>query len=113
MTPVDQTILGDAGNCLSAALASVLDLPIEAVPYLNGSRWAQRMFSWLSTERRLWPRWIPVSAGVPAGYSIAVGPGPRGRDHATVALDGRLVHDPHPSRAGLLRPTHHIVLIPL
>lgn len=38
MTPVDQTILHDPqtgaiGNCMQAAIASLLDLPLDAVPH--------------------------------------------------------------------------------
>lgn len=51
---------------------------------------------------------------VPAGYAIAGGPSPRHRDgHAVVVLDGRMVHDPHPSRAGLEEVENYEVLIPL
>jgi multidrug efflux pump subunit AcrB len=44
-----------------------------------------------------------AAMGLPPGYSIAGGPSLRfaGRMHACVALDGIVVHDPHPSREGL------------
>ena len=33
MTPVFQTIIGKNGNCMQAAYASILDLPLNAVPH--------------------------------------------------------------------------------
>jgi hypothetical protein len=45
------------------------------------------------------PEYPPIA---PPGYHIATGKSPRSDQvHAVVALDGRIVHDPHPSRAGL------------
>lgn len=108
MTPVDQTQFYDPankvrGNCLQAALAAVLDLPLQAVPNFaehHQSEWQENMFRWL------W--WLGLDIETcnpehpPAGYSIAYGQSPRGVSHAVVALDGKVVHDPHPSRAGIL-----------
>lgn len=38
----------------------------------------------------------------PSGYHVACGKSPRSdQEHAVVALDGKIVHDPHPTRAGL------------
>jgi hypothetical protein len=48
----------------------------------------------------------------PAGFYILGGQSPRG-SHAVVARGDEVVHDPHPSRAGLLRREDATVLIPL
>jgi hypothetical protein len=49
----------------------------------------------------------------PAGYAMAYGPGPRGVDHAIIVYNGKLWHDPHPSRAGLNGVTAYEACIPL
>jgi len=60
---------------------------------------------------------VQVKAGfdlaVPKGYAIASGPGPRGVDHSCVALDGEIIHDPHPSRDGVKFIEAYEVLIPV
>lgn len=50
----------------------------------------------------------------PVGYSIAVGPSPRSSliDHAVVAFDGVVMHDPHKSRAGIEQIAGYDLLIP-
>lgn len=112
VTPVDQTSFGDGaggaepGNCFAACVASLLDLPIAAVPnFATELAWFQALAKW-SWTRGLWPFRLLVSphlieATPPSLCYIASGPGPRGFRHAVVMRDGALVHDPHPSRAGL------------
>jgi hypothetical protein len=75
MLPVDQTTFGHpGGNCFSACVASLLELPIEEVPYFMGEpdepneRWAERLDAFLETyglyalhfdcdeSRTLWPK---------------------------------------------------------
>lgn len=115
MIPVTQTMVGTAGNCLSASVASVLELPLSSVPDLRGIRWLPKLDHWLATFR-----WRPhVFSEHPQGWSdpcIALGNGPRGRPHAVVwagGVHGRIVHDPHPSRAGLAgQPFGFVLLAP-
>lgn len=107
MKPVDQTSFGWTGNCFSACIASILELPIEAVPQmmtLEGindtdgcSGWWERFCKWCDANN------VDVKyigdrlAEAPAGYCIKTGRSPRNPDrfHAVVALDGVVVHDPH------------------
>jgi hypothetical protein len=58
------------------------------------------------------PEYPPIA---PPGYHIACGKSPRLKhQHAVVALDGKIVHDPHPTRAGLDGEiASWILLIPL
>ena len=54
---VQQTIKGtEGGDCLRACVASILELPIEAVPNFGGEppfdQWMKRLIQWLN-ERRL------------------------------------------------------------
>ena len=113
MRPVDQTLYGMRGNCFSACVASILELPIEAVPSFandDRTRWAQ-LTQWL-TDRGLAARAIESGAPAP-GFTIVGGPSPRivNQRHACVALDGVVVHDPHPSRDGLPLGVHGYVAI--
>jgi hypothetical protein len=104
-TPTDQEILSPVfGDCLSACVATILDLPLSAVPVFArpGQNWGQMvdlLNAWLA------PRGLVavLSLSPPAGLGIAKGPSPRfvGGGHCVVVRDGVLVWDPHPSRAGL------------
>lgn len=55
-----------------------------------------------------------VMAKPPGGWSIVSGRSPRpgGQLHACVAFNGVVVHDPHPSRAGILDVLDFMVLRP-
>lgn len=117
MTPVDQEFtnrpeIGQFGDCQRAVIASLLDLPISQVPHFlqeaNGdpsdfwdglqSFLNARGFAHLETPR-LWTFW-GEHADI---YHEISGPSPRGNGlyHAVVGLNGEIVFDPHPSRAGL------------
>jgi hypothetical protein len=110
-TEVTQTILhgtieGVGGNCFQAAIASVLNMPIEAVPHFV-------QFTWWPMALELWARGLAPKGltykekyedgvTVPDDLCIVYGPSPRGVDHCVVGFGGEIVWDPHPSRAGLL-----------
>lgn len=117
MTPVDQRVFatapGEVGDCFSACLASVLDLPLDEVPvFVAEPDWYGSCVRWLRARGihlvllqgldTTWP-WIP-----PSDLPIIVGgPSPRGPWHHAVVGIWRgggameVLHDPHPSRAGL------------
>lgn len=104
MTPVDQTTFGlPGGNCFSACVATLLDLPIDAVPWFNGADdWFGAFNVWLRQYGlyALTFRYkIPISRF--PGYYILGGQSPRG-SHAVVAKGMDIVHDPNPTRAGLV-----------
>jgi len=125
MVPVTQTRVGyPEGNCFMAAIASVLEVSLDDLPDLfdeccewhEDGRWDHG--DWWGVTRGAvrslgWDIvYIPTKdhKGVPPGYSIAGGPSPRkdvvngdGKNagHAVVCLDGRMIHDPHPSGDGL------------
>ncbi|MFC8676692.1 hypothetical protein ACFUEN_28905 [Streptomyces griseorubiginosus] len=116
MRPVTQTILHDdpdgrPGNCLQAAVASLLELPLWAVPHFvaGGDDWLERMVAFCQAHGfTLYQR--PADRYV--AYGMAWGPSERGVRHAVCWVDGRMAHDPHPSRAGLLRVTELIAFEP-
>ena len=119
MTPVDQRAFADSseavGDCLSACFATVLDLPLAEVPvFVAEPDYYRAMVRWLDARGLAlvmlqffegWP-WIP-----PDNLPLIVGgPSPRGTpetpmNHAVIAIwrgaGMEVLHDPHPSRAGL------------
>jgi hypothetical protein len=138
--PVDQRIFGaPRGDCWTACIASILEFPWEALEAARAAHeksavdwwgrdrdgsfdWAPVFAAlndlgvqptWLVFEMGGGERWKPPRA--PKGYAIASGKSPRGDfQHSVVALDGVIVHDPHPSRAGLDGPiVDWTVLVPV
>lgn len=115
MKPVDQTIFGPgegaaAGNCWSACIASILELPLAEVPHfvaVEGDDWWLAMQAWLQ-ERGLQAVHFEVAGKdlselwEPKGFTILTGDSPRGDFlHAVIGEGFSMIHDPHPSRAGL------------
>jgi hypothetical protein len=104
MIPVDQTVTDPVlGNCLSACVASILELPIEEVPWFNEdpATWWERFGAWCEARGHT-PIFLPWSTPAPVGYAIA-GVASRRADgvlHAIVCLDGKIVHDPQPRNRG-------------
>lgn len=126
MIAVDQTTFGfPGGNCFSACLASILELPIDDVPYFmgdsledDGGAWFKRFEEWLA-PRNLYPVCFRVGDGWrPEGLHILSGKSPRALAspkalHSVVARGRDVVHDPHPSRAGVLSHDDVVLLVPL
>ena len=99
---VTQTITGDDGNCLEAAIATVTGIPLDEFPLdLLGHpethpKWFSRLRDWLYFHD-----WTmdEVHGEPPSGLHVAVGPSPRkAGSHAVVVLNGKYLFDPHPSR---------------
>jgi hypothetical protein len=111
MTYPDQTIMagGDVpGNCFQAALAGVLGVSLAGVPHftlLGVHHWMRACLAWLDIEHGLTvATFVDESLGKPRRLHIINGKSPRGVDHAVIGdtITGEMVHDPHPSRAGLV-----------
>lgn len=120
MKPVLQTMFYDAtapkerqrGNCLTAVVASLLELPIENVPNFvqchvdtdGGEDWWASLLTFV--ERHGYHVQYVKPAELPLGtYYTAAGVSPRGDGsirHIVICQDGRMVHDPHPDADGLL-----------
>ena len=106
MLPLDQTKLHqnrNRGNCLAAALASIFELRIEHVPAFEEmpkQDWRNSLKEWLyGMGVGLLESQEPVEI---EDYYIAVGISPRNIRHCVVCKAGEIVHDPHPSREGIL-----------
>lgn len=120
---------GTVGDCFRACIATILGLPREDVPHFvklgtadDGTdirdddgqpRWANLTQAWLA-ERGLTFYYWDIGEAAPAAnrieqsaypHIILSGPSPRGPfPHAIVGDNetGEPVHDPHPSRDGIL-----------
>jgi hypothetical protein len=117
---VTQTILADPdlaaqhvyGNCLQAALASVMRMPLDAVPHFVA-------FTWYRPALELWLRgysltgeWVHTEEVPSGGVSVVAGKSPRSGEHVCIGYDGQIVWDPHPSRAGLLSIYEALIIKP-
>lgn len=111
MTPAQQSklFLPDgihSGNCYAACLASLLDLPLWMVPpwedMFGRGAWKMRTDEWL--ERMFGLKLVRTNGHkieeMPEFY-IANGLSPRNVYHSVIYSAGNLVHDPHPSGAGI------------
>lgn len=119
MIPVDQTRTTGpgGGNCLAACIASILECSIEDVDSIDLAGGGERS-QWEAMAAVLVPRgYQPFSYApggelfpqiAPPGYHIACS-----ASHATVAFNGRVVHDPHPRKRGLADITEWILLLPI
>lgn len=116
MIPVNQTRFeGPAGgNCLAACLASIFGVPLDEV---DTPALFDRATMWQALQRICALngfRPFSYSLGgandpqiAPRGYHIACS-----ATHACVALDGEIVHDPHPRRLGVTI-SEWILLLPI
>ena len=137
MIPVHQTVLADPvrndghdaegrpGNCYQAAIASVLELPLDDVPHFAtfADDWFKQSEPWFRqrgmirsfyNEQALkdlaWPLFLAPGADFWGDRvsrivgALGAGPSPRGPFRHVVVLDpntGDMIHDPHPSGAGV------------
>ena len=106
MKPVHQTRFGyPDGNCLAAALASVLEIDIDVIPEFGiDDKWYERFSRYMVSHHALQP--IDIDAPtipdwmIPRGYYLINGRSPRGDFHHTiVGFNGNAIHDPLPDGA--------------
>lgn len=92
------------GNCLPAAIASILECSLWMVPEfaeLRGVGFSDALHAWAKLIGR---RFVNVGGhpveDLPEFY-IANGASPRGVAHSVVYSKGVLAHDPHPLGGGI------------
>ncbi len=125
MIPVDQTKLHipgkQNGNCMNAAFASILEIDIEDIPLFEnmpesgyGTKenpsWFSALTGWLESIGFHLLQWDEVYLPV---YFVYNGPSLRGVEHSVVYKGSEMVHDPHPSRDGLVKLTSTWALLPI
>ena len=131
---VKQSRLGAPyGNCLEACYATLLGVPLRAVPDPRVlAKTEEEAFDLLPERVPVLRQWlhdkftlcaVGDEGDSPPGvllrrkdiplFWIASGPSERGLQHACVYSNGSLLFDPHPSDAGLLEVNHWTVLAPL
>lgn len=123
ITPVDQTCTEPGrGDSLPACLATIVGCRLGDVPDLDQGRDTEALFNWLARHEMagavmlgdldlfLLRRWVNR-------YCVVLGPSPRNprETHAVVGrlVDGgiEIVHDPHPSRAGIGEPWSGVIAL--
>lgn len=131
MKPVDQTKLLERdgeGDCCRAAVASLLEIPLEEVPYFEHLTSGQHVavvsfieslgyeyhgcFRLDGTNDHMLKKSGP---GI-KGYHYASGTSPRSEEirHAVVLdSEGQVAHDPHPSRDGVTGSVDVLLFRPL
>lgn len=114
MKPVDQEFFydkGQVGDCVRAVTASILELDPKDVPHFVKLQpgpdwfddWEQFMINHGVTPKITTKyEWKDNNIPIPKGYYFASGPANRGCKHIVIMKDGNLIHDPHPSRDGLI-----------
>lgn len=121
MIPVDMTIVHNPpesiGDCFPCCIASILEIPRNLVPHVydgegytdtTGEVGMKRLRAWLATigfyyfefelDADKVDAWLD---GFDCHYIIS-GMGGRGVRHVCVGFNGKIVHDPHPSRTGIV-----------
>ncbi len=111
------------GECVRASYATLFGMPIALVPQLDpgslapGEQQGDREQNWLAMLG-LQLIEVPAARAYQAppetrkGLHLLSGRSPRGYYHRCVGMDGALVWDPHPSRAGLVTITSLGFVVP-
>lgn len=126
MKPQRQTTFGgpkdeNPGNCWSTCIAMLLGIDTSEVPNFCGiyreedGTWLRKANEWLREKGALLMpfnddpvTWAPECDQL---ICIASGPAERGHPHSVVWKGGKILHDPHPSDAGLIEAREWEVLI--
>lgn len=99
------------GNCFAACIASLLDIPLNQVPNVEELfdcyAWYDVFCSWLETKGFTFETGTKQECEKSGDYYLVSGDSPRGNfKHIVIYKNGKMVHDPHPDRTGIL--TEHI-----
>jgi hypothetical protein len=113
MIPVKQTKISiegvQHGNCMAAAIASILELRIEDIPAFEdmpSPNWWFSLQTWLISKGYVLKNHnADKDSAMIKDYYIACGTSPRGLEHSVIYKDGKLVHDPHPDGGDIKKVT--------
>ena len=128
MTPVNQTdTTFVTGNCMNACIASILEIPLDDIPSFHsndpkdGEAFTHKLQKWgrsigyLILDITITDDCDPDDI-LKDCWVIASGQSPRaknGERHAVVWRNGVMMHDPHPSKEGIVEPDMYAVFIAL
>ena len=127
MKPVYQTKfagidapVGKRGNCWQAAVASILELPLEKVPdiqtYDDDMVWFDKFREWLE-QYGLGAIGLATGGNITLqGYHLIECKSTtlkNGELHVVVGLNGEVVHDPSPNATTLGEVVDYIIFTPL
>lgn len=106
------------GDCTSAVLASILDMPIDEIPHFQKTYWNdsdacdRAIDKWLAARGMMLiplpgpallclvharqTQCVHIIAGYTKGQGDVIIP------HAVVGMNGKIFHDPHPASPGLI-----------
>ncbi len=109
MIPVYQTKFSkDDGDCIQAALASIWEIALEDAPDFTGEldtgEWVGHLNRWLAVQHlEIWvaPLGAEILPWMRGHYIQEIKSGVDETRHVVVALEDRLVHDPHPGPNGI------------
>ena len=112
MKPIDQTAFKTEttrGNCMQAAVASILELPLESVPNFieHNDPWGVLNKFLRGFNLRIFGI---IDDYWPHTYYLATGLSPRNIQHMVVYHGRYLAHDPHPSRGGIVVEDKYMIL---
>lgn len=105
------------GDCFRTCIASILEVPVDHIPnHIEDDDWydkfndicgkyGYRLITLVNTSRKTW------SYIVDGCWCIAQGTSIRGVRHCCIAKGSEIVHDPHPSRAGLEKIYGYVVFV--
>ena len=118
MLPVLQTKMHDPpnqnGNCLAAAIASILEININDIPKFEDmdKEWWNNLIQFLD-KIGFSLAFYSEDIGLP-GFYFVMGTSPRNPkiNHQVIYKNGKLVHDPHPDGTGILDVKEVWVLVP-
>lgn len=110
MKTFDQQVLSDHekgqyGDCMRACIYTILGEDIGLPhPIANDGFWNQEFFDDLQKKTGKYPHPRRQKEDTFPEFVIRAGKGPRGHNHAVVwsTVTDEMVHDPHPSRDGLV-----------
>lgn len=111
---------GIHGDCGRAVIASLLGLPLSAVPHehreMTGAEFNASIDAFLKSRgvTRIWLGFHAESVEQAADWAsqwsngmhfVLMGTSPRGTNHVVIGHEGKIVHDPHPDGGDLVGPT--------
>ena len=121
MIPTQQRVTNfENGDCFSACIASILELPLQIIPNFNipsREHFAENVKNWCERQSFILLDITLENPGlIKDCWSIANGQSPRGTEdwhkHSVVWYGNEMAYDPHPDGTGLVgKPEIYTIFI--